>query len=289
MKINPPALAPDDDDDHRVADHRRPRPAGHLQGDRGPARPDRRCSGLTGESVLFTIDGGHQPASLSSSPKARSSRRSRPLRSRPGITSSPRFLAAIPASPPARRARSTCRSMVGAFGHRDVADRVARHHRPGPDDHLQGGREPAEPGRDERKYRSVLSGQVVFTIDGQASAPIPLQLGDRQLFATLATSTLAAGTHTATASFVGNPPYGGERLEQRGGDRQGPGQDAHADPEGDPTPTPKVTPTATTVATTSQVPIACLRKGRPDGRPPGEGTPAVRLSLAADRRGPDLR
>jgi uncharacterized repeat protein (TIGR01451 family) len=52
-----------------------------------------------------------------------------------------------------------------------------------------------------------LSGQVVFTIDGRASDPIAIHGVGRQVLATLATATLAAGTHTATATFLGNQTF----------------------------------------------------------------------------------
>jgi uncharacterized repeat protein (TIGR01451 family) len=52
-----------------------------------------------------------------------------------------------------------------------------------------------------------LTAPVVFTIDGQASEPISIKTVGGQVLATLATSTLAAGTHRATATFLGNWPF----------------------------------------------------------------------------------
>jgi hypothetical protein len=53
----------------------------------------------------------------------------------------------------------------------------------------------------------ALNGQVIFTIDGQASEPISIHVVGRQVLATLATSTLAAGTHRATATFLSNENF----------------------------------------------------------------------------------
>ncbi len=53
----------------------------------------------------------------------------------------------------------------------------------------------------------LAGGSVAFTIDGGAPTTVPLQLVGGEEVATLTTSNLAAGPHTVTASFAGDPAF----------------------------------------------------------------------------------
>jgi hypothetical protein len=97
---------------------------------------------------------------------------------------------------------------------------------------------PQDPGADP----SGLAGESAqFTIDEGSTTVVPLQDVDGQEVATLTTSTLAAGTHTVTAAFAGDPAFAPSASN-------GVTVDVAA-----PSPTPTPTPTATT---SSPIPVA---------------------------------
>jgi Bacterial Ig-like domain (group 3) len=64
-----------------------------------------------------------------------------------------------------------------------------------------------QPNPDPQLSGDLITGLVTFSIDGQAAAPVSLQGINHQRIATLATSSLAAGTHTLTASYGGNGTF----------------------------------------------------------------------------------
>ena len=64
-----------------------------------------------------------------------------------------------------------------------------------------------QPNPDPESSRDLITGLVTFSIDGQPGVPVSLQDVNGQEVAMLTTSTLAAGTHSLTASFAGNATF----------------------------------------------------------------------------------
>ncbi len=213
-----------------------------------PQDPTVDVGGLTGESVLFTIDGG----AMTSVPLELVGRQEVARLTTSSLSAGDHVVTAIYNGDSRFSASSsspfdlpineggipTATSLTGSPGTVDVGQAVTFNAAVFLQNLVEtSGSTPA------------LSGQVVFTIDGQASAPIALEVGARQMFATFATSTLAAGTHTATASFLGHFPYGPSDSRSVEVTVNAP----ITSPTASPTPTP-TTPTPTPATSTSGQP-----------------------------------